>query len=118
MSIRKRVLPALVAATLGAASPATQAVQFSGVYVFGDSLSDAGFYRPFLLSLGLPAALVSQMGRFTTAPGPVWSELVTQHYGFIPGPSNANGGNIFAQGGARVVLDSLATPPGFAQRPV
>lgn len=117
MSVRRRALPALVAAALAAAAPASQAAQFSGVYVFGDSLSDAGFYRPFLTGLGLPSSLVSTLGRFTTNPGPVWSEIVTQYYGYTPAPSNA-GGNIFAQGGARVALDSAATPPGFAQRPV
>lgn len=117
MSVRRRALPALVAAALAAAAPASQAAQFSGVYVFGDSLSDAGFYRPFLAGLGLPSSLVSTLGRFTTNPGPVWSEIVTQYYGYTPAPSNA-GGNIFAQGGARVTADSASTPPGFAQRPV
>src|SRR5205085_2766214 len=34
-----------------------------------------------------------------------------------PAASNA-GGNIFAQGGARVAVDSASTPPGAAQRPV
>ncbi|HET9653640.1 MAG TPA: autotransporter domain-containing protein, partial [Usitatibacter sp.] len=82
------------------------------------SLSDAGFYRPFLASLGLPPNVVSQLGRFTTNPDPVWSELVSQFYGFTPAPSNTAGGNIFAQGGARVASNSASTPPGLAQRPV
>jgi outer membrane lipase/esterase len=117
--MKKRVLPALVlSAFAAAASPQAGAAQFSGVYVFGDSLSDAGFYRPFLSGLGLPAPVVSTLGRFTTNPGPVWSELVSTYYGVTPSPSNANSGNIFAQGGARVVADSAATPPGGAQRPV
>jgi outer membrane lipase/esterase len=119
MKSKKRLLPALVFSALTAiASPATQAAQFSGVYVFGDSLSDAGFYRPFLLSLGIPAAVVNQLGRFTTNPDPIWAELVSQYYGITPSPSNANGGNIFAQGGARVAESSASTPPGAAQRPV
>ena len=117
--MKKRVLPALVLSALAAAAipQGAAAAQFSGVYVFGDSLSDAGFYRPFLASIGLPASTVAQLGRFTTNPGPVWSELVTQYYGFTPGASNA-GGNIYAQGGARVTATSTSTPPGFAQRPV
>lgn len=119
MKTKKRLLPALVFAAVTAfASPATQAAQFSGVYIFGDSLSDAGYYRPFLLSLGIPAATVNQLGRFTTNPDPVWSELVSQFYGFAPSPSNANSGNVFAQGGARVADASASTPPGAAQRPV
>lgn len=112
--MKKRLLASLVTSVLvGAAAPA-QAAQFSSVVVFGDSLSDAGFYRGFLASLGLPA---SQMGRFTTNPGPIWAELLAQYYGVTPAPSNA-GGTIFAQGGARVALSPGITPPGFAERPV
>ena len=117
--MKKRLLPALVlSAFAAAAAPQADAAQFSGVYVFGDSLSDAGYYRPFLSGLGLPPSVVSQLGRFTTNPGPVWSEIVSNYYGVTPSPSNANNGNIFAQGGARVTANSASTPPGFAQRPV
>ena len=118
MKMKKRLLPALVVSAVAAVSLPAQAAQFSGVYVFGDSLSDAGYYRPFLASLGLPAPVVSQLGRFTTNPGPVWAEIVSQYYGVTPSPSNSNNGNIFAQGGARVTASSAATPPGGAQRPV
>jgi outer membrane lipase/esterase len=123
MNAKRRLLPALVLSVfLGAAAPAVQAQQgnpgpFSNVIVFGDSLSDAGYFRPFLTSLGLPASVVAILGRFTTNPGPVWSELVSQHYGITPAASNANG-FIFAQGGARVSSASASTPPGAAQRPV
>ncbi|HEX4943533.1 MAG TPA: autotransporter domain-containing protein [Usitatibacteraceae bacterium] len=114
----RRVLPALLLTVFaGATVPAANAAQFSNVVVFGDSLSDAGFYRPFLASLGLPAPLVATLGRFTTNPGPIWAELISQHYGATPAASNANGW-IFAQGGARVASDSSSTPPGGAQRPV
>ena len=123
MNAKKRLLPALLLSVfLGAAAPAVQAQQgnpgpFSNVIVFGDSLSDAGYFRPFLTGLGLPPSVVSLLGRFTTNPGPVWSELVSQYYGITPAPSNANG-FIFAQGGARVATASASTPPGSAQRPV
>ncbi len=118
MKTSMRVLPSVLASLfLGAAATGAQAQQFSSVVVFGDSLSDAGYFRPFLGTLGLPSSLVSTLGRFTTNPGPVWSELVTQHYGLVPNPSNA-GGSIYAQGGARVAVDSASTPPGSAQRPV
>ncbi len=117
MKTRKRVLPALLASLLAAAAPAAGAAPFSGFYAFGDSLTDAGYYRPFLAGLGLPPEAVAVLGRFTTNPGPVWSELVSQYYGMAPAPSNVPGGNIFAQGGARVALPSAATPPGLAQRP-
>ncbi len=119
MTNKKRVLPALIFSLFAAAAaPSASAQQFSNVVVFGDSLSDAGYFRPFLAGLGLPPSLVATLGRFTTNPGPVWSELVSTHYGVSsPAPSNA-GGSIYAQGGARVALPSASTPPGFAQRPV
>lgn len=119
MKSKKRVLPALLLSLFaGFTAPSASSAQFTGVYVFGDSLSDAGIYRGVLTGAGVPAALVSQLGRFTTNPGPVWSELVSQYYGITPGPSNVNNGNIFAQGGARVAAPSGSTPTGFPQRPV
>ena len=117
MSFKKRVIPALIASAMLVGAPAAHAVKFSGVFVFGDSLSDAGYFRPFLVGIGLPAATAAGLGRFTTNPGPVWSELIAQTYGGNPAPSNA-GGSIYAQGGARAQGDSSSTPPGFAQRPV
>jgi outer membrane lipase/esterase len=120
MHSKKRVLPALLISLFAAtAAPNASAATFSNFYAFGDSLTDAGYYRPFLASVGLPAATVAAMGRFTTNPGPVWSELVATYYGVPTGPSNANGGNIFAQGGARVdAVPGFSTPTGMAQRPI
>lgn len=119
MKTKNRVLPALIFSLFAAAAaPSASAQQFSSVVVFGDSLSDAGTFRPVLAASGLPASLVATLGRFTTNPGPIWAELVSQHYGVAnPAPSNA-GGTIYAQGGARVSQDSASTPPGFPQRPV
>ena len=118
MSFKKRVIPALVASAMLIGAPSAQAVQFSGVFVFGDSLSDAGYFRPFLSAIGVPAGTVAGLGRFTTNPGPVWSELIATYYGGNPNPSNAGGG-IYAQGGARIAADSTSTPPVAAsQRPV
>ena len=123
MKTKKRVLPALLLSLFAAtAAPSASAASFSNVYVFGDSLSDAGYFRPFLQGLvaqGFPAALVPVMGQFTTNPGMVWSELVAQYYGVTPNPSNVSGGTIFAQGGARVnEIPGVSTPPGMAQRPI
>jgi outer membrane lipase/esterase len=114
----KKLLPALLFSALAGITSQASAAQFSSVVVFGDSLSDAGIYRPGLTALLGPTAGAA-LGRFTTNPGPVWSELVTTYYGYTPAPSNANG-NIFAQGGQRV---SEPTPPslmgpGGTQRPV
>ena len=115
MTTKKRILPALVTSLFAAFGAAqAQAANFNNVVVFGDSLSDAGTYRGFLASLGLPAA---QMGRFTTNPDPIWAELVSQFYGIQAKPSNA-GGSDYAQGGARVALTPGITPPGQPERPV
>ena len=123
MKTRKRVLPALLLSLFaGFTAPSASSATFSNVYVFGDSLSDAGYFRPFFQGLtaqGFPPALVPILGRFTTNPGPVWSELVAQFYGVTPNPSNVEGGTIFAQGGARVsTIPGFVTPPGQPQRPV
>ena len=48
-SFAKRMLPAVIAAAMVTGASTASAVQFQGVYVFGDSLSDSGYYRPFLL---------------------------------------------------------------------
>jgi outer membrane lipase/esterase len=124
MRTKKRLLPAVVASAILAAAPSAYAQRasnpgvFDHVVVFGDSLSDAGFFRPFLLGVGLPASVVAGMGRFTTNPGPVWSELVSSYYGTTPAPSNA-GGSIYAQGGARVATNpGVSTPPGMPERSI
>src|SRR5258706_1582525 len=113
-----RFLSALLCVSAVLCGLPAAAQQFSQVFVFGDSLSDAGYYKPVLAASGVPPSLLTILGRFTTAPGPVWSELVSAYYGAPTGPSNANSGNIFAQGGARVASNSTSTPTGAAQRPV
>jgi len=116
MSLKKRLIPALVGSALALGATSANAVKFTGVFVFGDSLSDAGFYRPTLLASNVPAPLVATLGRFTTNPGPVWSEIVAAYYGGNPNPSNAGGG-IYAQGGSRLSAVSSSSPPNL-QRPV
>lgn len=68
------------------------AAQFSGFYFFGDSLTDSGSFKP---------VLPPGTGKFTTNPGPVWAEVFAQRYGFTATPAN-QGGNDYAEGGARV----------------
>jgi outer membrane lipase/esterase len=53
--------------------------QFSGFYFFGDSLTDAGSFKP---------VLPPGTGKFTTNPGPVWAEVFAQRYGFTATPAN------------------------------
>ncbi|HEX4523546.1 MAG TPA: autotransporter domain-containing protein [Casimicrobiaceae bacterium] len=86
------------------------AAQFNQFYFFGDSLSDAGSFKP---------VLPPGTGKFTTNPGPIWAEVLAQRYGSTATPAN-QGGNDFAEGGARVTqLPGVpATPPTGTATPV
>lgn len=65
---------------------------------FGDSLTDAGYFRPLL-----PASVRAVTGQFTTNPGFVWSQYLAEYYG-TSAYANGNGqvGTNYAAGGARV----------------
>ena len=121
MTTQKRVLPALLLSLFAGAAPsASAATVLATSYVFGDSLSDAGYFRPFLASLG-PARARSwpPSGASPPTPARCGPKLVSNYYGATAAPSNVSGGNIYAQGGARVALSpGASTPPGTAQRPV
>jgi outer membrane lipase/esterase len=90
---KKNFKRALLAGAVGLAVAAPAAAQFSSFIVFGDSLSDTGFYRPVVP----PGA-----GLFTTNPGPIWVTVLGNRLGLATNPSNVPGGTVFAQGGARV----------------
>ena len=90
-TIKKTLLAAALGAGLGfTAGPAS--AQFNQFYFFGDSLTDAGSFKPLL-----PPGT----GEFTTNPGPIWAEVLAQRYGATATPAN-QGGNDYAVGGARV----------------
>jgi len=78
------------------------AAQFGQFFFFGDSLSDAGSFKP---------VLPPGTGKFTTNPGPIWAEVLAQRYGSTATPAN-QGGNDYAEGGARVTQ-----LPGFPASP-
>lgn len=107
MRLFKRTLLA-GALALGVAGSAS--AQFSNIFFFGDSLTDVGSFKP---------VLPPGTGLFTTNPGPVYATLVANQYGFTATPGN-QGGNDFAQGGARVTqLPGVpATPPTGTATPV
>ena len=98
---------ALAVALAAAALPAlAQQGQFSRTVFFGDSLTDAGYYRPVLIrSIGPSGGLV---GQSTTNPGFVWAQHVAEHYG-TNGGANGNGqaGDNYAVSGARVAVDTV-----------
>jgi outer membrane lipase/esterase len=97
---RIRHLTSAVAVAL-AFSGAAQAQDFSNFIVFGDSLSDAGQYAPFI-----PGA-----GSFTTNDDPVWAELLGTDLGFTIAPS-VLGGTDFAWGGAPTGGTTIPAIPG------
>jgi outer membrane lipase/esterase len=87
--------PARIAAALAFAfSAASASAQFTNIYVFGDSLSDAGHYG----------------ARYTTNPGLTAAMYVGQYWGLTSTPS-FTGGNDYAQGGA-LMNAPQGLPPG------
>lgn len=106
--LTKWISAAALAAGLCVAGPAV--AQFNQFYFFGDSLSDAGSFKP---------VLPPGTGKFTTNPGPIWAEVLAQRYGATATPAN-QGGNDYAQGGARVTqLPGFpASPPTGGATPV
>ena len=102
MSKRNAVHTALAAALALAVLPAAAHDQpFSQTVFFGDSLTDAGYFRPLL-----PPEVQAVTGQFTTNPGLVWSQWLAEYYGTQARP-NGNGqtGDNHAAGGARVGVD-------------
>ena len=88
--LQRSVLASALLLALAASGTAT--AQFSNVFYFGDSLTDAGSFKP---------VLPPGTGLFTTNPGPVWAQVFGSNYGFTVTPAN-QGGTDYAQGGARV----------------
>ena len=89
--LQRSVLASAIALAIAASGNA--AAQFSNVYFFGDSLTDAGSFKP---------VLPPGTGLFTTNPGPVWAQVFGANYGITVTPAN-QGGTDYAQGGARVI---------------
>ena len=104
---RSSILAAALA-TAFASGPA--AAQFSNMFFFGDSLTDAGSFKP---------VLPPGTGLFTTNPGPVWAQVLGGRYGFTVTPAN-QGGTDYAQGDARVSQPPLPNtpPPGTNATPM
>ena len=104
-------IAALAAALALAATPALAAETFSRTVFFGDSLTDAGYFRPLLVQQNPQAAI---LGRFTTNPGLVWAEWLALHYGTDASPNgNGQSGDNYAAGGAMIATDRLGPPFGL-----
>ena len=103
MSNRRTARSLLAAALALAVLPAAAHDQpFSQTVFFGDSLTDAGYFRPLL-----PPGVQAVTGQFTTNPGLVWSQWLAQFYG-TDASANGNGqsGSNYAAGGARNGVDA------------
>jgi outer membrane lipase/esterase len=97
----------LAAALVLAAAPAmAQQDTFTRTVFFGDSLTDAGYFRPVLIQQAGPQAAI--LGRFTTNPGLTWAEWLADYYG-TNASANGNGqtGDNYAVGGARVGVNAV-----------
>jgi len=103
MLLSKRPIRSLMAAAIALAALPAMAGEspYSKAVFFGDSLPDAGYFRPLL-----PADVRPVTGQFTTNPGWVWAQQVANYYG-LNGTPNGNGqnGDNYAVGGARVSAD-------------
>ncbi len=114
----KHLKKAIVAASLLLAAPAHAAVSFSGLYVFGDSLSDAGNVAALIGTN--PGQVISSNFYIPSAPyasgtfsnGPVWVNSFASGLGLASfgAPSLAGGGD-FAFGGARTSTDGAGLTP-------
>ena len=116
MLLSKRPLRSLMAVAIAlAAAPAMAQSPYTKTVVFGDSLSDAGYFRPLL-----PASANPIIGQFTTNPGWIWAEYVADYYGTNGGAhGNGQNGDNYAIGGARVSVDtSQVLVPGTPAVPV
>ncbi|MFN0163956.1 MAG: SGNH/GDSL hydrolase family protein [Burkholderiales bacterium] len=105
-TIKRLLGAALLAAGLAAGS--AQANPYTGLFIFGDSLSDTGNLS--ILSGGaFPGGPPYAPGRFSD--GPVWVEHLAAGLG-LPGASNPSimGGNNYAIAGARTGIGGF--PPG------
>lgn len=122
MSIR---LLARVAAGLGlcAALSASAASPYSGLVVFGDSLSDSGNNAALITGAlgGVPQLPITSDGYYSKYPslagtysnGPVWTQYLAQSLGLTLAPSVLGGTN-YAFGGAQTGTDGdEPLAPGF-----
>ena len=111
----KRLFPALAVVALLASSPAQAAVPYTSLFIFGDSLSDAGNNALVIGAnssqiIGSNTYIPTQpygSGQYTN--GDVWAKTFANSLGLgaYATPALAGGGN-FAFGGARTSLDGDA----------
>ncbi|WP_141057449.1 autotransporter outer membrane beta-barrel domain-containing protein [Stenotrophomonas rhizophila] len=117
MLLSKRPLRSLMAVAIAMAALPAMAQQspYTKTVFIGDSLTDAGYFRPLL-----PAAVRPVTGQSTTNPGWTYAQFVADYYGTnASAHGNGQNGDNYAIGGARVGVDtSLTLAPGTPAVPV
>jgi outer membrane lipase/esterase len=116
--LRRTLLTAAIALAAAPAIAQPGDSPFTQTVFFGDSLTDAGFYRPFLVQTQGPSAAI--VGQFTTNPGYVWAQYLADYYGTDASPAwgltttgiAAGTGTNYAAGGA-----TFKNGPGFPPSP-
>lgn len=106
--IRGAAVAALAVTALPAAA-ATQPGQYDAVYVFGDSLVDAGNIAAVTANRTPNPALGYQNGRFTN--GYDYVDYINYELFGAPTTASLRGGNNYSFGGARIVTDTTDTVP-------
>jgi phospholipase/lecithinase/hemolysin len=102
--MRKHVLlGGLFAVAFATAAPAANPNNYSALYVFGDSLVDAGNLKTVLPAIA-PKSQGYFNGRFTN--GYNYVDYINNQLFGTPTVASLKGGNNFAYGGARVVSDT------------
>ena len=110
-TLRRTLVATALALATAPALAGTPDSPFTRTVFFGDSLTDAGFFRSLL-----PANVQSVTGQFTTNPGYVWSQVLADYYGGDASvawkatgtatPARGTGDN-WAVGGARNGVDTV-----------
>lgn len=104
----RSLLAAVVVATTVMLSPFTALAAYSGLVVFGDSLSDAGsnaalgLYDPGQVVTDNSYVATSAYAAGTYSNGPVWASYLAAQLGLPTNKSWLQGGTDYANGGARM----------------
>jgi phospholipase/lecithinase/hemolysin len=94
--------------------PATQSLNYSKIYAFGDSLTDAG--NVYIATLGKePTSAVYSDGRFSN--GAVWVQDLAKDFGLPAVTPSLAGGTDFAFGGAEAGPEPLGTSRALTDLP-
>jgi outer membrane lipase/esterase len=123
MARLRALLRSFIALACASVATAASAQSFTGLFVFGDSLSDRGNVA---LAVGAdPAQTITGNSYIPSKPyasnqfsnGDVWVKTFAEALGLAPfaTPSLAGGGD-FAFGGARVATDGVGLPPSLSEQ--